>query len=329
MSKLKNFSDLKDKSDYFQKRNQYFVIDTKEQFDDWFKELIQMKIEDRTNFIFRGMKDAKHHLYTSAQRIWLENDMNDWAGRNYIQFIDSLVQEAKQHPLIKKVFDVYDYDNSQREFPILSILQHYGAPTPLMDWTYNVNVALFFGTEDLKGGHGTGEIDNYFSIYAINKKSYKHEFLNLSEIDVNYTSNIMDFELWTDDPRNANQNGIFYISDFDDGNAMNVSQYSTIKIRTNHPITSVYNQNIIPQEGLFIFNPFAEKSIDEIFNIKAHSEGSNLILSPFNCFNIKKDLADYVRRRIKEHQNIDHSFIYPLLYNDAKLILNKTLNSFV
>lgn len=26
--------------------------------------------------------------------------------------------------------------------PILSILQHYGAPTPLMDWSYNPDVAL-------------------------------------------------------------------------------------------------------------------------------------------------------------------------------------------
>ena len=38
-------------------------------------------------------------------------------------------------------------------------------------------------------------------------------------------------------------------------------------IRTNKPMTSIYNQNIIPQEGLFIFNPFSEKTLEEIYTI--------------------------------------------------------------
>jgi hypothetical protein len=139
----------------------------------------------------------------------------------------------------------------------------------------------------------------------------------------------MSFKDWSDSPSNYNKNGIFYISDFDDGNAFNVFQHNSIRLRASRPMTSVYNQNIIPQEGLFIFNPFSDKPIDEVFNVDADSEGSNLSLHPFACINIKKDLSDYVRRRIKNHSNIDHSFIYPHLYDDAKIILNSTLNGFV
>lgn len=328
MGKLKTFINLKEKKDYFL-QSEHFIIDSKAAFDLWFDGVVGMKKEERTNFIFRGMKEAKHRLYTSGQRIWIENDMVDWSGQNYIGFIDALVESAKQHPLIEKVFDVYNYTIVEREFPILSILQHYGAPTPLMDWTYNINVALFFGTEGLKGGHGTGDIDNYFSIYAINKAHYKHEFLNKNDFDKGGISSINSFEEWSDDDRNPNKNGIFYISDFDNGNAFGAPQYHSIRIRANRPMTSVYNQNIIPQEGLFIFNPFSNKPIDEVFNVKAGIDGSNLILRPFTCVNIKKDLADYVRRRIKQHSNIDHNFIYPHLYDDVKIILNNTLNEFV
>lgn len=327
MGKLKEFESLEEKRGYFSKSD-FYNIDSKNKFDEWFEAIVNMKEEARTNFIFRGMKEAKHKLYTSAQRIWIQNDMDSWSGRSYMEFIDSFVQSAKRHPLINKVFDTYRYTDSQREFPILSILQHYGAPTPLMDWSYNINVALFFATETINGGHGNGYIDNYFSIYVINKAQYINEFISLRDFDELLTSNIMSFRDWGDDTH-PNSNGIFYISDFDTGNSAGVTPLSKIAINRSKSLTSIYNQNIIPQEGLFIFNPFATKPIDEVFNVKEHSEGSNLVLSPFNCFNIKKDLADYVRRRIKKHADIDRSFIYPHLYDDVKTITNITINSFV
>ena len=217
MAKLEAFESLDVKKNSF-RAHDHFIIDTKNDFDLWFNNIIAIKAEERTNFIFRGMKEAKHKLYTSGQRQWLENDMTEWAGMTYLNFIYELVNHARNHPLLEKVFDVYNYSATQREFPILSILQHYGGPTPLMDWTYNINVALFFATENLSGGHGTNSIDNYFSIYFINKSHYKNELLNLLEIDPTGISGIKSFNDWTDDPKNPNKNGILYISDFDEGN---------------------------------------------------------------------------------------------------------------
>jgi len=94
------------------------------------------------------------------------------------------------------------------------------------------------------------------------------------------------------------QNFIFSISDFEVG-AYNKRNYKDFIINTRQPITSIYNQNIISQEGLFE--------------------------QPFACFNIKKDLADHVRRRIKNRVHIDFSFIYPELKMEAKNIHEKTL----
>ena len=329
MAKLSSFNNLNEKQGYF-KESDHFIINSKADFDVWFDGIVAIKQEERTNYFFRGMKDAKHRLYTSAQRIWIENDMAEWSGVSYHGFIDRLIAHSLNHPLLRKVFDVYGYNPAERQFPILSILQHYGAPTPFMDWSYNVNVSLFFGTETLKGGHGNDVIDNYFSIYMINKADYKMELLNIRDfIEKNIYASFNSFSDWGDDPQNPNKNGIFYISDFDEGNAYGNIQYSSIQIRNHRPFTSIFNQNIIPQEGLFIFNPFVLKSIDEVFNVPPHSEGSNLVLTPFHCFNIKKDLAEYVRRRIKNFQGIDSNFIYPHLYDDTKSIINSTLNSFI
>ena len=86
---------------------------------------------------------------------------------------------ANGNTLIKKVFDLYTYSRSDRELPILSLLQHYAAPTALMDWTYNNNVAFDFATDGLKKKEEPKtNIDDYFSVYRINKRKCKNELLN-------------------------------------------------------------------------------------------------------------------------------------------------------
>jgi hypothetical protein len=329
MALLSYFNDLIEKHKKFSNK-EFFRIDTKAEFDRWYDFYTANSKEARaTDFIFRGMSDAKYKLYTSAQREWILNDMEEWANPDYIGFINRLIQEAKNYPLLKQVFKVYNYSDSRSEFPILSILQHYGAPTPLMDWSYNIDVALFFATESIKCGHGNLSINDYFSIYRINKSKYKDEFLNLVDFDKDLRSNFLSYKNWSDNPRNKNQNGIFFISDFESRNTPTSGTTSEIKIVARKPLTSIYNQNIIPQEGLFIFNPFSRKTLEEIFNVDINEEGWDLNLTPFACFNIKKDLSEYVRRRIKNRLGIDHAFIYPHLYDDVAKIKSKVLDSYV
>jgi hypothetical protein len=323
MSILKSFADLESKKTLFSK-TQYFQIDTKADFDKWFGFYDSaLKQKRKTNFIYRGMGDASYKLYTSSQRLWIQNDMAQWAEKDYIDFVSDLVKMAKKYPLLKKVFDIYDYGEDERELPILSLLQHYQAPTPLMDWTYNINVALFFATESITGGKGTGKIGDYFSIYRINKQKYKDEFLSIRDVNYEHLP-ILSYKTFS-----AEGNAIFYLSDFEKGNTTGTKASSKIAVLPNiKPMTSIYNQNIIPQEGLFIFNPYPEKTIDDIFNTKAEEGPVNLLLEPFACFNIKKDLAEYVRRHIKQGHQIDQSFIYPKLSTDAEMIKNEILNKY-
>jgi hypothetical protein len=337
MAELPTYSNLEQKSKFFSNGNKAsFIIDTKTDLDKWFKDVQDKKNEikiDATALIYRGMTEAKYKLLTSSQRLWISDEMNQWANKNYLEFIIDLVDEANRNTLINKVFDLYNYSRSDRELPILSLLQHYGAPTPLMDWSYNHNVAFFFATDGLKKKEEPKEdIDNYFSVYRINKGNYKGELLNIIDVipnkrypDINSIGNLVD------DDVNSKSNFAYYISDFETKAKLSGENRPNrhLMIRTSKPLTSIYNQNIIPQEGLFIFNPFREKTLEDIFNTDLDEGGWNLALTPFDCFNIHKDLAEYLRRKIDVQFEINKSFIYPILNDEARKIKEITLNGLI
>jgi len=340
MADLPMYETLDEKKSFFANgNNPSFVINTKEELDLWFRDVEEREknenIKSSTALIYRGMTEAKYKLFTSAQRLWITDEMQQWAGKSYLEFINDLVHTAKENDLIDKVFQLYGYDNNEREFPILSLLQHYGAPTSLMDWTYNQNVAFFFGTEGLKKKESPwkNKIDNYYSIYRINKKQNIKELLNIIDFLpklAKYPA-INSFMNFGDNSNNQNANGIFYISDFEErGESTGVNPgYTNLLIRRKKPLTSVYNQNIIPQEGLFIFNPFSKKPIEELFNPTKNGKGENLHLRQFDCFNIHKDLSEYLRRKIDVRYKINNNFIYPKLNDEAKKIKEKAIKGLI
>jgi hypothetical protein len=324
MGKLASYKDFEEKAKKFSKNTRYFRIDTVQDFDNWY---LQFTSKDKlnknsdntnridTNHMFRGMSEAKYKLLTSAQRFWIINELNQWwKPRRYLEFVNVFVENARKKLLFKKVFEYYKLSGNQRDFPILSILQHYGAPTPLMDWTYNIDVALYFATEGSTPSYSSNEIDQYFSIYQIDKQQQRwNEFNNLIDWHKGSFPRISSFYSWED-----NQNSIFYISDFEE-------KPDAKSFRDERPITTIYNQNIIPQEGLFIFNPFSTKPLEDCFDTDHSQDGNNLNLVPFICVNIKKDLAEYVRRKIK-FKGIDNNFIYPDLRKDCSLLINEYLD---
>ena len=324
MAKLASYKDFQEKDAKFSRNIKYSRIDTVKDFDAWYSHLTAKGSLDQnsenpsridTNNMFRGMSEAKYKLLTSSQRFWIVNELEQWwSPRRYLEFVNVLVDNARKKLLFRKVFDYYKLAGNQRDFPILSILQHYGAPTPLMDWTYNIDVALYFATESTVPSYSSNEIDQYFSIYQIDRQQQRRsEFNNLISWHRGSFPRISSFYGWED-----NQNSIFYISDFED-------KPDAKSFRDERPITTIYNQNIIPQEGLFIFNPFSTKPLEDCFNTDHHQDGNNLELTPFLCVNIKKDLVEYVRRKIK-FKGIDTSFIYPELRKDCSRLINEYLD---
>jgi hypothetical protein len=324
MGLLPAYNSFEEKNEKFNSNNDFLKIDTVKEFDIWY-EKIRRDLKEKsneystpgvnTNHIFRGMGEAKHKLLTSSQRFWITNELQQWwKPKDYLKYIQTFVDNARKKLLFKKVFEYYKLSSNQRDFPLLSILQHYGAPTPLMDWTYNLNVSLFFATENSYPSYSSNPIDQYFSIYHINKREQKYnEFNNLLDWSNGSFPKISSFYGWE-----KNENSIFYISDFE-------KRIQAHSFKDERPITTLYNQNIIPQSGLFIFNPFPEKPLEDCFNTNHRKNGNNLNLLPFNSVNIKKDLGEYVRRKIKT-EGIDSKFIYPELKNYCENLINEFLD---
>lgn len=93
------------------------------------------------NWIFRGQEDASWGLQTSLERcVHKEKRCAD------VQFFErSLVEEFKKGAKARLV-SIMDYPENTLEW--LSLMQHHGCPTRLLDFTRSQYVAAFFALEN-------------------------------------------------------------------------------------------------------------------------------------------------------------------------------------
>ncbi len=172
--KLECYNNFTDKDINFEST----IINTMQDFDNFI--LNHNVLKSNKNFIFRGVNEAKYKLYNSAQRYWITNELQDLSSENYIYFIQNLIDNAKKYHngLLDMYFKSFGY--YPNDFSILSFLQHYKAPTPLLDWTKSFDYALFVAIDDLKK-FPNENINNYFSLYALDTTELKEkkEFLKI------------------------------------------------------------------------------------------------------------------------------------------------------
>jgi len=102
----------------------------------------------RSTFAYRGISDAGYSLKNSLSRL----------GTPYATMERNLIKQFKKysHP------DIVDRDT---EWHWLSVAQHHGLPTRLLDWTYSPFVALHFAT---------CELDKFGQDGAVWKVNYGH-----------------------------------------------------------------------------------------------------------------------------------------------------------
>ena len=157
----------------------------------------------KSNFIFRGVNEAKYKLYNSAQRYWITHELKDFNAENYVYFVCNLIHNAKNYlnGILDKYFKSFGY--YPNDFSILSFLQHYKAPTPLLDWTKILNYALFFSLDNLEHFQ-RNDINNYVSIYALDTSPLKEKERTLKESVMKHIPTIENV-LSTENIRNSKQ----------------------------------------------------------------------------------------------------------------------------
>lgn len=83
----------------------------------------------RSSLAYRGVDDSSFDLETSLMRI-KNTDMESHLLRNFKKYARTLLKD------------------NQNVWELLSVAQHYGLPTRLLDWSFSPYVALHFATSD-------------------------------------------------------------------------------------------------------------------------------------------------------------------------------------
>jgi hypothetical protein len=313
---IDSYPTLTDKNNHFDSVN----IDSKNDLDNLIAQWTTLGNEK--HFIFRGVTEAKYKLFNSAQRYWNGEEL-DRLGRSYQDFIQTEIDRAKafQNNLLIKFYNAFGH--TAYDLSILSFLQHYKAPTPLLDFTYNFDCALFFGTDGLTH-YPTSDIGNYFSVYAIDTRSRDFiSFISHLDSSINQIDDILNrnqqYQIDTTEILNNiaqlkynyfHSLRLFYLPGYIPGGIP-----FAIANRPNFKL--IYNQhnlNVINQEGLFVFNSDPTHPLEDYFT-GGFGTGfqSTFQLPKMKCWNIHKSFKEYVVRHLTENRPIpmDKEFVYP------------------
>jgi len=325
---LSSYKSTLQKSNSFIQEN----IDTEEQFDKVYAEY-----KTKTDTIFRGQREAKWRLYSKLQRHWIGEKMFEQWG-SYQHFIERLVElgRAKYVEQINALLREQNVD-TVNDIAVLGYLQHHSCPTPLLDWTYKFQNALYFAIDGLTANTRTIEIEDYCSVYYIEEKYVEGSNLRLiMEEGITKAEQPMLLELIAkvskgDEEKRKAMEAHFAGRQLIDrkrlfGSGI-ISHMTKISNLINFPIGyfsdkdiesgilfSLNNcENILNQVGAFTWNSDPSKPLemvgDESFNEgKSEEEARNY--SFCNCFNIHKKLADHIKKTL-ESDGITKEYIYP------------------
>lgn len=338
-----NYKSFLQKSIFFDQT----VIKTEEEFTKAYEELIN----SQERFLFRGMNEAKYRILSSIQRFWLDNKCHE-KDIDFVSYLKDLIEifrkgnNSQMTNYFKKMGIPIEND-----LAVLSYLQHYGdeSKTPLIDWTYNLNNALYFAASCVSDSTSTIEIEDYFSIYFIEEqhlvetslsklvsqtidKNYKEAFEKLQE-DMksdNYPDKLSN--LLTD---GAQKEFIMLYK----GREL-VSRISNIEQLKNFPILYLSdeeidprlryritnNMNIINQEGVFMWNSSPSKPLEQVGKEEylKEKEGEYYFSQ---CLNIHKSLKEYILEKLNSI-GVNKKFIYPDNDDISNRIFNKNKENY-
>lgn len=280
---LEQYSSLEDKEQNFASHK---IINTQTQLDDLIMEQKELfEIKRKQKFLFRGVSEAKYKLYTSFQRLWIDRDLGQ-VSINHIDRIESMVNHCsnKNQPL-------YKYFNRLgvicNDWFILSFLQHYGAATPLLDFSRDPYVALFFACDNVSYKCSSNAIDHYVSIYSYKAVDVANQLApSIYKIATQKAENYTKYagsNFWKTDlsfKQISSEYPLCIIPAY--------SNLSSIKNKEQLLITkyTVSNLNSTVQNGEFICNVDQTKPLETMLirNEKKY----------IDCVDIHKGLVDYI-----------------------------------
>lgn len=137
--------------------------------------------QNLSQWVFRGQQNWKWNMES-----FLSRKCKNWSDVSAEDILDIFWQESKSFDIVKSI-------NPQTKFDRLCIMQQYGVPTRLLDWTKDPYIAAFFAFYEL-----IFPSVKYCAIWAINRKWCKDRALKLIK-SILSDQNIDDTTILTSD----------------------------------------------------------------------------------------------------------------------------------
>jgi len=138
--------------------------------------------------IWRGQPKAEYKIYSTLQR---EYHKSKTIGnkQKQLEYIKKTINLAgKWHNcFFNRYFKNMGLKRGPTIYSLLSVLRHSEVPSPLIDWTRDFRIALYFAAKSYKNDETSNEINNYFSLIEIpqehffNRRNIKTELIKFYE----------------------------------------------------------------------------------------------------------------------------------------------------
>ncbi len=306
---MDNYKTLKEKKDYFDnEKSNFCVYENIDSFEE-LKDVISL-YQNKNNFIFRGSKEAQYKILSQLQLQWIKGHYEINKGL-YNEYVNECINTLKNTSLFKIKSKSNGIDMRHADFYALYMLQHYGFPTPLVDFTQNIDVGLFFMTDNLIVPNCyESEIDKYSSLYVIDRShSYFVSYNAVMENgELNADEMLEDhFKLYPEDRKRflGRDNPYTYNKVSECGSGL-ILDRGFFHVSSSFFGTTTFGGNSERQErqeGVFVLNTQLEKSLEHYYYEWYKS------YPLIKCYNVNKNLTGKIKKYLDE-KGITHESVY-------------------
>jgi hypothetical protein len=183
-------------------------------------------------FVFRGQEKQAWSLETSLYREYMR------LGKNLAEksIFDAELKILREFQRQYKRFEAVRSIDPKDYYEWFAVMQHYGAPTRFLDFSYSLYVALYFASNNVSF-QDTDTVS--FSVYAINRPWLEKRYKKFLPADI--------LDLYTD-PIHGDSFGKSYLIQEKVVNSKDRPFKSVINMSPFH-----MNSRLVHQKGLFLF----------------------------------------------------------------------------